>query len=49
MRCNRSEDMEKLTVLYEDNQIVVVIKPQNIPTMADESKDVDMLSLVKEF
>lgn len=41
--------MEKLTVLYEDNQIVVVIKPQNIPTMADDSKDVDMLSLVKQY
>jgi 23S rRNA pseudouridine1911/1915/1917 synthase len=41
--------MEKLTVLYEDNQIVVVIKPQNIPTMADESKDEDMLSLVKAY
>ena len=41
--------MEKLTVLYEDNQVIVVIKPQNIPTMSDESKDEDMLSLVKEY
>ncbi len=41
--------MEKLEVLYEDNQIVVVIKPQNVPTMADESKDEDMLSLVKAY
>ena len=31
--------MEKLDVLYEDNQIIVVIKPQNVPTMSDESKD----------
>lgn len=41
--------MEKLDVLYEDNQIVVVIKPQNVPTMPDESKDEDMLSLVKKY
>lgn len=41
--------MEKLTVLYEDNQIVVVIKPQNIPTQSDNSKDVDMLSMVKAY
>lgn len=41
--------MEKLTVLYEDNQIVVVIKPQNVPTMPDESKDEDMLSMVKAY
>ena len=41
--------MEKLTVLYEDNQIIVVIKPQNIPTQSDDSKDVDMLSMVKAY
>lgn len=41
--------MEKLTVLYEDNQIIVVVKPQNVPTQADESKDEDMLSKVKAY
>jgi len=41
--------MEKLTVLYEDNQIVVVIKPQNVPSMPDESKDQDLLSMVKSY
>ncbi len=41
--------MEELVVLYEDNQIVVVIKPQNVPTMPDESKDEDMLSKVKAY
>ena len=41
--------MEKLTVLYEDNQVVVVIKPQNVPTMADASGDQDMLSMVKAY
>lgn len=41
--------MEELTVLYEDNQIIVVIKPQNVPTMADESGDEDMLTRVKAY
>lgn len=43
------ENMEELTVLYEDNQIVVVIKPQNVPTMPDESKNKDLLSMVKDY
>lgn len=41
--------MEKLTVLYEDNQIVVVLKPQNVPTMPDESGDESMLERVKAY
>ncbi|MBQ8792287.1 MAG: RNA pseudouridine synthase, partial [Clostridia bacterium] len=41
--------MEKLTVLYEDNHIIVVVKPQNVPTQADESGDKDMLTIVKEY
>ncbi len=49
MWCNWGENMEKLTVLYEDNQVVVVIKPQNVPTQADASGDEDMLSMVKAY
>lgn len=49
MWCYRGENMEELTVLYEDNQIVVVIKPQNVPTQADSSGDEDMLSKVKAY
>ena len=40
---------EKLIVLYEDNHIVVVVKPHNVPTQEDESGDKDMLSMVKEY
>ena len=40
---------EKLVVLYEDNHVIVVLKPHNIPSQADESGDKDMLSLVKEY
>lgn len=41
--------MEQLDVIYEDNHIIVVIKPQNIPTMEDASKDLDLLSMVKAY
>ncbi len=40
---------EKLDVIYEDNQIVVVIKPHNMPCVADASGDDDLLSLVKAY
>lgn len=36
-------------VLYEDNHIIVVLKPQNIPSQSDESGDLDMLSMVKNY
>lgn len=39
----------KFKVLYEDNHIIVVEKPVNIPTQADESEDMDMLTLVKNY
>lgn len=38
-----------MKVIYDDNQVVVAIKPPNIPTQADESGDEDMLSLIKAF
>ena len=38
-----------LTVLYEDNQIIVVVKPQNVPVQADSSGDDDLLSAVKRY
>ncbi len=41
--------MKDLVVLYEDNQIIVVVKPQGIPTQADKSEDLDLLSMVKEY
>ncbi len=41
--------MEELTILHEDNHVIVVLKPQNVPSCEDESKDKDMLSMVKEY
>jgi len=38
-----------LKVLYEDNHLLVVNKPQGIPTQADSSGDEDMLSIAKAY
>lgn len=38
-----------MKVIYEDNHIIVVEKPFNIPTQEDESGDMDMLRMVKEY
>ncbi len=38
-----------MKILYEDNHVIVAVKPQNIPTQADSSGDVDFLSMVKEY
>lgn len=43
------KENQPLQVLYEDNQIVVVIKPHNVPSAPDESGDEDMLSRVKRY
>ena len=36
-------------IIYEDNHIIVVIKPHNIGVQEDDSKDMDMLTLIKNF
>ena len=38
----------RIEVLYEDNHLLVVEKPSNVPTQADESGDPDLLSLLKK-
>ena len=41
--------MNKLKILYEDNHIIVVVKPPNIPSQGDKTGDVDMLTIIKEY
>ena len=41
--------MQKLNVIYEDNHIIVVEKPVNVPSQGDKTGDVDMLTLVKQY
>lgn len=37
-----------ITILYEDNHLLVVEKPVNIPVQEDDSGDRDMLTMLKE-
>lgn len=41
--------MSNLNVIYEDNHIIVVEKPVNIPSQGDKTGDIDMLTLIKEY
>lgn len=41
--------MHKLNVIYEDNHIIVVEKIVNIPSQADKTGDLDMLTIIKEY
>ena len=41
--------MNKLQVLYEDNHIIVVVKPPNIPSQQDKTGDLDMLTIIKDY
>ena len=38
-----------MKILYEDNHIIVVVKPVNVPVQADETGDPDLLSAVKAY
>ena len=38
-----------INVIYEDNHLLVVEKPVNVPMQADSSKDKDLLNMVKQY
>jgi len=38
-----------MRVLYEDNHIIVVIKPVNVPSQEDKTGDRDMLTMIKDY
>ena len=40
---------EKLKVIYEDNHILVVEKPPNIPSQSDKTNDINMLTICKKY
>lgn len=41
--------MQNLNIIYEDNHIIVVEKPVNIPSQGDKTGDIDMLTLIKQY
>lgn len=46
---NKLLTCDDLNIVYEDNHIIVVVKPQNVPSCPDETGDPDMLSVLKEY
>ena len=38
-----------INIIYEDNHLLVVEKPINIPVQEDDSKDLDLLTMLKMF
>ena len=41
-----NKNIEKI---YEDNHLIVVLKPAGIPSQGDKSHDLDMLTIIKEY
>lgn len=41
--------MQKIAVLYEDNHLLIVVKPAGVLSQEDKSGDPDMLTLLKEY
>ena len=41
--------MDELNILHEDNHIIVVLKPQGVPTCGDESGDDSLLEQVRRY
>ena len=39
----------ELNILYEDNHIIVIEKPVNIPSQGDKTGDIDMLFIIKKY
>ena len=38
-----------VNIVYEDNHVIVAVKPPNMLSQADKTKDADLLSMVKEY
>lgn len=42
-------EIKPLKILYEDNHLIVVEKPVNLPTQADQSGDPDLQTRIKKY
>ena len=40
---------QMIDVIYEDNHLLVLNKPINVPMQEDSSKDEDLLSIAKQY
>lgn len=41
--------MTNLNILYEDNHVIVVVKPANVLSQSDNTEDPDMLTIIKQY
>ncbi|WP_017186909.1 RluA family pseudouridine synthase [Alkalibacillus haloalkaliphilus] len=41
--------MNNFSIIFEDNHLLVVEKPVNMPVQGDESRDLDLLTALKDF
>ena len=41
--------MSNLNILYEDNHIIVVVKPVNILVQRDDTNDNDLITIIKDY
>ena len=41
--------MKRINILYEDNHLLVVEKPFNVLSQGDNTKDIDMLTMLKDY
>ena len=42
-------NLETLKILYEDNHLIVVVKPSGVLSQEDNTKDPDMFSIIKQY
>ena len=38
-----------INIIYEDNHLLIVEKPVNVPVQADDSGDLDFLTMLKDY
>jgi len=43
------DELQKINIIYEDNHLLVVEKPINVPVCEDNSRDLDLLSMLKKY
>lgn len=43
------QKLPKPNIIYEDNHLLIVEKPNGIPVQEDSSKDIDMLTILKNY
>ena len=49
MTTENKEYTPNFSILYEDNHIIVVLKPQMVACCGDDSKDENLLDMIKEY